>query len=75
MFRHYLPLLACLLSGVVAERPEFTFQELWDLENNFWKQFLYPANVKQINATDGSVFAEDVCLILSLFVVDVSHYA
>ncbi|KAI9037146.1 FAD-binding oxidoreductase [Aspergillus affinis] len=34
--------------------------QLWELENNFWTQFLYPANVKQINATDESVFAEDV---------------
>ncbi|KAL4894472.1 hypothetical protein BDV59DRAFT_200817 [Aspergillus ambiguus] len=43
-----------------ASPPSFTFYELWALENNFWTNFLYPANVKQINATDSSVFAENV---------------
>lgn len=59
----HISLLACtsgLLSLVGAQRPEFSFDELWKMENNFWEQFLYPANVKQINATTESVFAEDV---------------
>ncbi|KAF7594352.1 hypothetical protein BBP40_009587 [Aspergillus hancockii] len=43
-----------------ADVPNFTFDQLWALETNLWDNFLYPANVEQINATDDSVFAEDV---------------
>ncbi|KJZ69617.1 hypothetical protein HIM_11005 [Hirsutella minnesotensis 3608] len=41
-------------------KPNFSFETLWSLESNFWRQFLYPNNLQQINATADSVFAEDV---------------
>jgi hypothetical protein len=44
----------------VAATAAFTFDELWALQNSLWDQFLYPANLLQINATETSVFAENV---------------
>ncbi|KAL2848413.1 hypothetical protein BJY01DRAFT_246425 [Aspergillus pseudoustus] len=53
--------MTCLLVLLFpAVSTAFTFNELWALQNNLWDQFLYPANLAQINATDTSVFAEDV---------------
>lgn len=52
----YLPAILA-----AAAPPNLTFDQLWKLETNIWDNFLYPANLKQINATDKSVFAEDVC--------------
>ncbi|KAF9887340.1 hypothetical protein FE257_010335 [Aspergillus nanangensis] len=43
-----------------ADPPTFSFDQLWALENNLWTNFLYPANIQQINATDDSVFADNV---------------
>lgn len=57
------PSLALLLTMGTASLADFTFDELWSLQNTLWENFLYPANVQQINATDTSVFAEDVLLI------------
>ncbi|KAL2859316.1 hypothetical protein BJX68DRAFT_261755 [Aspergillus pseudodeflectus] len=44
----------------VAATAAFTFDELFLMQNSLWDHFLYPANLQQINATDTSVFAEDV---------------
>jgi hypothetical protein len=46
----------------VAATAAFTFDELLALQNHLWDQFLYPENLQQINATETSVFAEDVCI-------------
>ncbi|OJJ01294.1 hypothetical protein ASPVEDRAFT_166909 [Aspergillus versicolor CBS 583.65] len=54
------PSLALLLTMGTASLADFTFDELWSLQNTLWENFLYPANLQQINATDTSVFAEDV---------------
>jgi len=43
-----------------ASPEKYTFDELWDLQNVLWKNFVYPSNLKQINATDESVFTADV---------------
>ncbi|KAL3444317.1 hypothetical protein BJX65DRAFT_320088 [Aspergillus insuetus] len=43
-----------------AATAAFTFDELWAFQNSLWEQFLYPANLQQINATETSVFTEDV---------------
>ncbi|KAL3456721.1 hypothetical protein BJX64DRAFT_296475 [Aspergillus heterothallicus] len=45
---------------LAASTTAFTFQELFALQNSLWDQFLYPENLQQINATDTSVFAENV---------------
>ncbi|KAL4981472.1 hypothetical protein BDW68DRAFT_85638 [Aspergillus falconensis] len=52
--------LAVVLAIGTAALADFTFDELWTLQNILWDNFLYPANLQQINATDTSVFAEDV---------------
>lgn len=51
-----------LCTGVAraASSAKYSFNELWDLQNDLWKNFLYPSNLKQINATDESVFTADV---------------
>lgn len=54
------PSLGLLLAMGTATLADFTFDELWSLQNTLWDNFLYPANLQQINATDTSVFAEDV---------------
>ncbi|KAJ5936032.1 hypothetical protein N7454_005330 [Penicillium verhagenii] len=41
-------------------RSTFTYDELWDLENTFWKAFLYPANKVQIEGNASTIFASDV---------------
>jgi hypothetical protein len=46
----------------VAATAAFTFDELWALQTSLWEQFLYPANLQQINATETSVFAENVSI-------------
>ncbi|KAF4172205.1 hypothetical protein CNMCM8694_006434 [Aspergillus lentulus] len=60
---------ACCLSGLATAssplhnadvKPDYSFDDLWSLERSFWDTFLYPTNVAQINATDDSVFAENV---------------
>lgn len=43
-----------------ASPEKYSFGELWDLQNSLWENFLYPRNLKQINATDESVFTSDV---------------
>ncbi|KAL4744822.1 hypothetical protein BDW72DRAFT_199223 [Aspergillus terricola var. indicus] len=52
--------IALVLALGTAALADFTFDELWTLQNTFWDNFLYPANLQQINATDTSVFAENV---------------
>ncbi|KAL4789692.1 hypothetical protein BDV19DRAFT_20664 [Aspergillus venezuelensis] len=52
--------LALVLVMGAAALADFTFDELWVLQNTLWDNFLYPANLQQINATDTSVFAENV---------------
>ncbi|KAL4876207.1 hypothetical protein BJY04DRAFT_147447 [Aspergillus karnatakaensis] len=52
---HYLLPLA-----FTAATAAFTYDELWNLQNSLWENFLYPQNLQQINATDTSVFTEDV---------------
>ncbi|BAE57592.1 unnamed protein product [Aspergillus oryzae] len=53
--------VSCLPAIIAAANPpDLGFDKLWSLENNIWTNFLYPANLKQINATDDSVFTEDV---------------
>ncbi|KAE8379999.1 hypothetical protein BDV26DRAFT_152215 [Aspergillus bertholletiae] len=52
---------SCLPAIIAAaDPPDLGFDRLWSLENNIWTNFLYPANLKQINATGDSVFTEDV---------------
>ncbi|GAB1194850.1 hypothetical protein APSETT444_004101 [Aspergillus pseudonomiae] len=52
--------VSCLPAIIAAaDPPDLGFDKLWSLENNIWTNFLYPANLKQINATDDSVFTED----------------
>jgi hypothetical protein len=60
---------ACCLLGLATAssplhnadgKPDYSFEDLWSLERSFWDTFLYPTNVAQINATDDSVFAENV---------------
>ncbi|OGM50052.1 hypothetical protein ABOM_001327 [Aspergillus bombycis] len=53
--------VSCLPAIIAAtDPPDLGFDKLWSLENNIWTNFLYPANLKQINATDDSVFTKDV---------------
>lgn len=41
-------------------KPTFTFDQLWHLENTFWKAFMYPANLKEAQGNGSSVFTSDV---------------
>ncbi|KAJ5280063.1 hypothetical protein N7478_005435 [Penicillium angulare] len=41
-------------------KPRFTYDELWNLEKGFWDSFLYPANLKQTQGNESTVFASDV---------------
>ena len=41
--------------------PNYTVEELWKLETTFWDNFLYPANVEQMEAINSTLFTPDVC--------------
>lgn len=41
-------------------KPLYTFNQLWELENGFWDAFLYPANLKQTQGNQSTIFAPDV---------------
>lgn len=41
--------------------PNYTVEELWKLETTFWDNFLYPANVEQMEAINSTLFTQDVC--------------
>jgi hypothetical protein len=40
--------------------PNFTFDEMWRLQNEFWTQFVYPNNVQQAKAINSSLLAPNV---------------
>ncbi|CAI7593249.1 unnamed protein product [Penicillium palitans] len=56
----------CLFASVeskdLSEHPKetFTFDQLWKLEKGFWDSFLYPANLKQTQGNESTIFASDV---------------
>ncbi|EPS27054.1 hypothetical protein POX_g08647 [Penicillium oxalicum] len=41
-------------------KPRYTFDDLWKLEKKFWDNFLYPANLKQTQGNESTVFTKDV---------------
>ncbi|KAJ5715241.1 uncharacterized protein N7483_012422 [Penicillium malachiteum] len=41
-------------------KPKYTYEELWDLETGFWDAFLYPANKKQTEENQSTIFSSDV---------------
>jgi len=42
------------------EVPNFTFQELWDMQNAFYTQFMYPNNVAQAKSINSTLLAPNV---------------
>jgi hypothetical protein len=51
------------LAETIENKPPksgFTFDELWELEKGFWDAFLYPANTKQTQGNESTIFAADV---------------
>ncbi|KAF2090034.1 hypothetical protein K490DRAFT_9861, partial [Saccharata proteae CBS 121410] len=40
--------------------PRFSFEELYQLQSNFWDNFLYPANKEQANSINSTLLATDV---------------
>lgn len=64
-------LLATISAGVLwlpqvlgranTTAPNYTVDELWKLETTFWDNFLYPANVEQMEAINSTLFTPDVC--------------
>ncbi|KAJ5768914.1 hypothetical protein N7520_003473 [Penicillium odoratum] len=43
-----------------SPKSTFTYNQLWNLEKNFWDAFLYPANQLQIQGNESTIFASDV---------------
>jgi len=43
-----------------SETPNFTFEELWDLQNTFLTQFMYPNNAKQAESINSTLFDPNV---------------
>jgi hypothetical protein len=41
-------------------KPLYSFDQLWKLEKEFWDAFLYPANTKQTQGNQSTIFAADV---------------
>jgi hypothetical protein len=59
--------LSLLASGTTSsvvsafeDHPNLTYDELYKLLTNFWDNFLYPADVKQAQAINSTIFAENV---------------
>jgi len=42
------------------EVPNFTFDELWDMQNAFYTQFMYPNNVAQAKTINSTLLAPNV---------------
>ncbi|OQE36862.1 hypothetical protein PENCOP_c011G08575 [Penicillium coprophilum] len=61
-------LSSCLFASVESAkdssdrhvRPTFTFDQLWELQKNFWDTFLYPENLKQTQGNTSTIFTSDV---------------
>ncbi|KAB5583587.1 hypothetical protein GE09DRAFT_1278766 [Coniochaeta sp. 2T2.1] len=52
--------LVCAQSYTPARAPSFTVTELWKLQTTIWDNFLYPANVKQMQAINSTLFTPNV---------------
>lgn len=46
--------------GMTVAQPVFSFNQLWDLHKKFLDNFIYPADVKQAQAINSTIFAENV---------------
>ncbi|KAL8706244.1 MAG: hypothetical protein Q9201_000681 [Fulgogasparrea decipioides] len=55
-----LPRQAANVSSPSAVQPVFTFNQLWDFNKKFLDNFIYPANVKEAEAINSTLLAEDV---------------
>jgi hypothetical protein len=42
------------------QQQKFTYDELWELEVQLWDNFLYPANLKQAQTINSTIFTADV---------------
>ncbi len=42
------------------DEPNFTFEELWDLQNTFLTQFMYPNNALQARSINSDLLAPNV---------------
>ncbi|KAH7337904.1 hypothetical protein BKA66DRAFT_577429 [Pyrenochaeta sp. MPI-SDFR-AT-0127] len=51
---------ASILHACDIVQPTFTYDELWELEVQLWDNFLYPANLKQAQAINSTLFATDI---------------
>lgn len=43
-----------------TETPDFSFDELWNMTNGFFENFLYPANIVQANSINSTLLAPDI---------------
>ena len=46
--------------GTVNERPNFSFDELWTLHDQFYTAFMYPNNVAQAKAINSTLLAPNI---------------
>ena len=46
--------------GSEDDVPNFTFNELWDMQNAFFTQFMYPNNVAQATSINSTLLAPNV---------------
>ncbi|KAI5293300.1 hypothetical protein KEM52_005664 [Ascosphaera acerosa] len=58
MRTHDLAILAPATAAPSA--PSFTYDKLWQLEQRFWHDFVYPINVKEMHSINSTWFAPDV---------------
>ncbi|PSN58751.1 hypothetical protein BS50DRAFT_682642 [Corynespora cassiicola Philippines] len=65
----HLPRLAIFIACVAAHTadarenttaPTFSYAQLFELQNEFWRRFTYPNNVKEAQSINSTIFSEDV---------------
>lgn len=52
--------LALAAVSIASRQPNYSFQELWDLQNNLLAQFIYPSDVAQAEAINSTLLSEDI---------------
>lgn len=51
---------AATLTPAINNKPDFSYDQLYKLNVNFWNNFLYPADVAEAQAINSTIFATDV---------------
>jgi hypothetical protein len=44
----------------INQTPDFGYEKLYELQQGFWKRFMFPNNVKEAESINSTIFSDDV---------------